>query len=235
MFSNFIQNLLNTGGQTQAIQRYAQINNRAASLNPQQVQNPLDAIYPQNRTPNATPFEEVLKSSAKSNFGTLLLDPRVKEVNASIVKQSPQISLQNALTEAAVVQANTQPTNKSQILNVVSQISKKHGVDEKLVQALIKQESGFNPKAKSKSGAMGLMQLMPTTAKNLGVKDPYNTVQNVEGGVKYLKSMLNKYNGNVILALAAYNAGPGAVDKYSGVPPYSETQNYVKNILANYL
>ncbi len=235
MFSSFIQNLLNTGGQTQAMQRYAQINNRVSSLNPQQPQNPLDAIYPQNKVTKTTPFEEVLQSSAKSNFGTLLLDPRIKQVNANIVKQAPQVSLQNALTEATAVQANTQPTSKSQILNVVSQISKKHGVDEKLVQALIKQESGFNPKAKSKSGAIGLMQLMPATAKNLGVKDPYNTVQNVEGGVKYLKSMLNKYNGNVILALAAYNAGPGAVDKYSGVPPYQETQNYVKNILANYL
>lgn len=235
MFSNFIQNLLNTGGQTQAVQRYAQINNRVNSLNPQQTQNPLDIIYPQNKVSQTTPFEEVLQSSAKSNFGTLLLDPRVKQVNASIVKQAPQTSLQNALTEATAVQANVQPSNKSQILNVVSQISKKHGVDEKLVQALIKQESGFNPKAKSKSGAIGLMQLMPSTAKNLGVKDPYNTVQNVEGGVKYLKSMLDKYNGNVILALAAYNAGPGAVDKYSGVPPYKETQNYVKNVLANYL
>ena len=235
MFSNFIQNLLNTGGQTQAMQRYAQINNRVSNLNPQQPQNPLDAIYPQNKVTKTTPFEEVLQSSAKSNFGTLLLDPRIKQVNANIVKQAPQISLKNALTEATAVQANTQQTSKAQILNVVSQISKKHGVDEKLVQALIKQESGFNPKAKSKAGAMGLMQLMPATAKNMGVKDPYNTVQNVEGGVKYLKSMLNKYNGNIILALAAYNAGPGAVDKYSGVPPYSETQNYVRNILANYL
>lgn len=237
MFSNFIQNLLNTGGQAQAMQRYAQISNRVNNLNPQQAQipqNPLDTIYPKNAT-KTSPFEEVLQSSAKSNFGTLLLDPRLKQVNANIVKQTPQTSLQNALTEATAVQANTQVSSKSQILNVVSQISKKYDVDEKLVQALIKQESGFNPKAKSKSGAIGLMQLMPATAKNLGVKDPYNTVQNVEGGVKYLKSMLNKYNGNVILALAAYNAGPGAVDKYSGVPPYKETQNYVKNILSNYL
>lgn len=234
MFSNFIQNLLNTGGQTQAMQRYAQIANRVNSIKPEQ--NPLDTIYPntQKVNNNTQSFEKVLLSSAKSNFGTLLLDPRLKQVNANIVK--PQTAaLQNALTEATAVQANTQPASKSQILNVVSQISKKYDVDEKLVQALIKQESGFNPKAKSKAGAMGLMQLMPSTAKNLGVKDPYNTVQNVEGGVKYLKSMLNKYNGNVILALAAYNAGPGAVDKYSGVPPYKETQNYVRNILANYL
>ena len=146
--------------------------------------------------------------------------------------------MNRALEEAAALQSNIstpKTSTKSQVLNVVNQISKKYNVDEKLVQALIKQESGFNPKARSKAGAMGLMQLMPSTAKNLGVQDPYNMVQNVEGGVKYLKSMLNKYNGNVILALAAYNAGPNAVDKYSGVPPYKETQNYVKSILANYL
>ena len=82
---------------------------------------------------------------------------------------------------------------------------------------------------------MGLMQLMPATARGLGVKDPYNPVQNIEGGVKYLSNLLKKYNGNVVLALAAYNAGSGAVDKYSGVPPYKETQNYVRSILANYL
>ena len=238
MFSNFIQNLLNTGGQTQAMQRYAQINNRVSNLKPEA--NPLDTLYPNNsvnKVNNIPSFEKVLQSTTTTNFGSLLLDPKLKQVNANIIKQTPQITSANALQEATAIQANQTPqqASKSQILNVVSQISKKHGVDEKLVQALIKQESGFNPKAKSKAGAMGLMQLMPSTAKNLGVKDPYNTVQNVEGGVKYLKSMLNKYNGNVILALAAYNAGPNAVDKYSGVPPYKETQNYVRNILANYL
>ena len=237
MFSQFIQGLLNTGGQTQAMQRYAQITNKVNSLNAQNnPTNPLDTLYPDsNKVNNAPSFEKVLQSTTTSNFGTLLLDPRLKQVNADLIKASPQLSFSNALHEANAIQANTQGAAKSQILNVVNQIADKHGVDEKLVQALIKQESGFNPKAKSKAGAMGLMQLMPSTAKNLGVQDPYNIVQNVEGGVKYLKSMLDKYNGNVILALAAYNAGPSAVDKYDGVPPYKETQNYVKNILANYL
>ena len=234
MFSNFIQNLLNTGGQAQAMQRYAQIANKVNNLT-NEPQNPLDTIYPNNAKTNSPSFEKVLKATTKSNFGTLLLNPQLKQVNANIVNQTPQISLNNALQEVMSAQANTVSATKSQILNVVNQVAEKHGVDEKLVQALIKQESGFNPNAKSKAGAMGLMQLMPSTAKNLGVQDPYNIVQNVEGGVKYLKSMLNKYNGNVILALAAYNAGPGAVDKYDGVPPYKETQNYVRNILANYL
>lgn len=238
MFSNFIQNLLNTGGQAQAMQRYAQIANKVNNI-ANEPPNPLDTIYPNTAKTNTPSFEKVLQATTKSSFGTLLLNPQLKQVNANIINQTPQTSLNNALQEVMSAQANlsinSQTASKSQILNVVNQIAEKHGVDEKLVQALIKQESGFNPNAKSKAGAMGLMQLMPSTAKNLGVQDPYNVVQNVEGGVKYLKSMLNKYNGNVILALAAYNAGPGAVDKYDGVPPYKETQNYVRNILANYL
>lgn len=238
MFSNFIQNLLNTGGQTQAMQRYAQIANKVNNIT-NEPKNPLDTIYPNTAKTNTPSFEKVLQSTTKSDFGTLLLNPQLKQVNANIINQTPQTSLNTALQEVMSAQVNTntnsKAASKSQILNVVNQVAEKHGVDEKLVQALIKQESGFNPNAKSKAGAMGLMQLMPSTAKNLGVQDPYNVVQNVEGGVKYLKSMLNKYNGNVILALAAYNAGPGAVDKYDGVPPYKETQNYVRNILANYL
>lgn len=230
MFSGFIQNLMNTSGQNVAMQRYNQLSN---TVNKRIETNPLDTLYPANKSTNVPSFERVMASSSGVNFGTLLTSGK-KNVSAELLKTN---GVYSPLTQAIQSETSniTPVTNKSQILNIVSQVSQKYNVDEKLVQAVIKQESGFNTKAKSKAGAMGLMQLMPATAKRLGVKDPYNPIQNIDGGVRYLKSMLDKYNGNIILALAAYNAGPGAVDKYSGVPPYAETQNYVKSILANYL
>lgn len=247
MFSKMIQNMLSSSGKSAAMQRYAALNNQVRNIQnqiygPEQpvAKNPMDTIYPANNK-NIQSFENILQSSAKSEFGSLLLGPQAMNVKANIIKNAPNQSFSNAIKEInpTFTPQNTQNvsenTSKSQIMNMISQVCEKHGVDEKLVKALIKQESGFNSKATSKVGAMGLMQLMPATAKGLGVKDAYNPVQNVDGGVRYLKSMLNKYNGNIILALAAYNAGPGAVDKYDGVPPYPETQNYVKNILANYL
>jgi soluble lytic murein transglycosylase len=107
-------------------------------------------------------------------------------------------------------------------------------LDPKLVRAVIYVESGENPKAVSPKGAMGLMQLMPGTARDLGVENPMRPRENIRGGVQYLSQMLDRFGGDVRLALAAYNAGPGAVEKFGGVPPYPETQDFVKKVLNVY-
>ena len=222
MFSSMIQNLLSTSGQSTAMQRAVQMNNYVNSINNQWSPVEKTGNLPQNTT-NPVSFDKVLQAGAKTKFGDLLTNPTTR-VNAQIYTNTVQS-----------VTPKEDYSSKTKIKELISRVSRKHGVDEKLVNALVKQESGFNPNAKSKVGAMGLMQLMPATAKGLGVQNAMDPEQNVEGGVKYLKSMLDKYNGNIILALAAYNAGPGAVDKYDGVPPYKETQNYVKSILSSYL
>ena len=120
--------------------------------------------------------------------------------------------------------------SKSNIEALLEKYSDKYKLDENLVKSIAKTESNFNPSAVSKAGAVGVMQLMPFTAKSLGVSNSFNPEQNINGGTKYLKNLLNKYNGNEKFALAAYNAGPGAVNKYGGVPPYKETQNYIQKI-----
>ena len=108
--------------------------------------------------------------------------------------------------------------------------AKQYGVDVGFIRAIIHAESAFNPLARSRKGAMGLMQLMPGTAKDMGVADTANPEQNIKGGVRYLAALLQTFSGNEMLAAAAYNAGPGAVTRHGGIPPYEETQTYVKRV-----
>lgn len=117
--------------------------------------------------------------------------------------------------------------------NEINAAAAKYNLDPSLLAGLVQQESGFNPAARSPAGATGLTQLMPATARSLGVTDATDPVQALEGGAKYLRQMLDQFGGDKKLALAAYNAGPGAVTRFGGIPPYTETQNYVTKVLAN--
>ena len=139
---------------------------------------------------------------------------------------------QTELTRRASSSRNENSSSTS-TEEMIKNAAQKFGVEFELAKAVATAESNMNQDVISKAGAVGVMQLMPSTAKSLGV-DPYDEEQNIEGGVKYLRQMLDKFNGNVSHAVAAYNAGPGAVKKYGGVPPYSETQNYVGRVLDFY-
>jgi soluble lytic murein transglycosylase-like protein len=118
--------------------------------------------------------------------------------------------------------------------HVISEASHTHGVPFSLLKALIKTESDFNPRAVSSAGARGLMQLMPENIKTLKIKNPFDPRENVMGGTRYLKQLISRFNGKLPLALAAYNAGPGVVEKYRQIPPFKETENFVKQVMKYY-
>lgn len=128
--------------------------------------------------------------------------------------------------------ANLTPTEKTVDLDsIFEEASNKYGISVELLKAVAKAESNFNPEATSHCGAMGIMQLMPSTAQSLGVKDAYDPYENIMGGAKLLSQLDKLYDGNVKLMLAGYNAGPGNVEKYDGIPPFEETQNYVATVM----
>jgi len=158
--------------------------------------------------------------------------PAFQNALASALGTAAQGALPAAPAQAASLAPA--PVPAEQIDALVNQNSTTWQVDPSLVKAIIANESGFDANATSKVGAAGLMQLMPSTAQAVGVRNSYDPAQNVAGGTRYLKGLLDRFNGDVRLAVAAYNAGPGAVEKYGDVPPYAETQNYVQNVLGSY-
>ncbi len=164
-------------------------------------------------------YSNTIESSKKDNTFDNLFDSVIT------IHAIPESQAQKDLYNHASINC---PSNMETIFQ---NASKKYGVSENLLKAVAKAESDFNPDCTSYAGAMGVMQLMPGTAKTLGVSNAYNAEENIMGGAKLLSQLLQKYNGNTALTLAAYNAGSGNVDKYGGIPPFKETQNYVKKIL----
>jgi len=141
----------------------------------------------------------------------------------------PQLATPDATADANA----PAPIPPEQINQLVQQNADIWQVDPALIKSVIANESSFNANAQSPVGAQGLMQLMPETATALGVRNSFDPAQNVAGGTRYLRSLLDRFKGDTRLAVAAYNAGPGAVEKYGDVPPYAETQSYVKNVLGS--
>ncbi|YCA44365.1 lytic transglycosylase domain-containing protein [Bacillus sp. JZ8] len=194
----------------------------------------------QTMTSNKLPANE---SSLNSLFSSILSDVLLTSASSPEAEKSSSGTafLQNQLTLSSPL-SMTSPPVKAQVsekrdapfVDLIHKASEEFGVDAKLIKAVITQESNFKKDAKSGAGALGLMQLMPATAQSLGVLNPLNPLENIRGGTKYLKKMLEKYDGDVSLALAAYNAGPGNVDKYGGIPPFTETKEYVKKVMGYY-
>ena len=141
-----------------------------------------------------------------------------------------------AATEHTIfrIPADIPTSGDPELDRIIFEVGEKQGVDPRFIHAVIWQESKYETKARSHAGAQGLMQLIPATAKRFGCDDPNDPVENITAGTKYLSWLLKRFSGNVELALAGYNAGEGAVDKYDGIPPYNETQNYVKIISKRY-
>jgi soluble lytic murein transglycosylase-like protein len=154
---------------------------------------------------------------------------------ASALQAATSADSSSASTAAAgpLQQAAGQSAAAGEYQPLIEQAAARNGLDPAVLSGLIQQESGFDPNATSSAGAAGLTQLMPGTASSLGVANPLNPAESIEGGARYLGQMMQRFGGDTANALAAYNAGPGAVQEYGGVPPYTETQSYVSKVLGN--
>lgn len=209
------------------------------------------SISPQRRaspTPSGPPAPPRLadrRSLGGFVLGALLLSccglvtlSSVATAQVKVIKQADgttKIYNESVQQRSRRLSGTLQPlTAGSQLARWIERYARREGLSPRLVQAVVQVESGYNPRALSSKGAMGLMQLMPATAGELGVVNAYDPEANIRGGARYLRQQLDRFSGDIRLALAAYNAGPTAVAKYGDIPPYRETRNYVRKVLALY-
>ena len=184
------------------------------------------------RESNAT--GKFLPTDQRMSWRSLTLNMPVTQNFAKVLsRQKSKNKAMKAANEGAINPIRGVPgKGHAAYADLIASASRKYGVDSALIAGVIESESNFNPAAVSSAGAKGLMQLMDGTARGLGVSDPMDPTQNVMGGTKLLRQLLDRYGGDVQLALAAYNAGPGAVSQHGGVPPYAETQRYIPKVLS---
>jgi soluble lytic murein transglycosylase-like protein len=189
----------------------------------------------------ATPAGEKALTARIAQIQALIAQTQAAASGTGSPTAAGQTSFANALQAASATPATavaasyqgaagSEPTT-SQYDGLIEQAAQRNGLDPAVLHGLIQQESDFNPGSQSTAGAMGLTQLMPDTASSLGVANPMNPAESIEGGARYLSGLMKEFGGNTTDALAAYNAGPGAVKQYGGVPPYAETQSYVTKVL----